>query len=191
MIQLATLDMTTTIPLIAAPLYRRLAALAYDSLLLLAVILVATALTLPFSRGENAQMNHPGRTVYLLCVCFLFFGWFWTHGGQTLGMRAWRIRITDIQGAPITWTTAAWRFMLSLPLWIYTIGILLVRYTPIASKFESLAVIKAIPISILLGFTVIWILLDYWPNNWRDKLSKTRVSLVESRSTANSQISPS
>lgn len=181
---LATLDMSAPIPLNLAPLNRRLAALAYDGLLLIAIILVATALTLPFSRGDDAQLNHPGRTVYLLSVCFVFFGWFWTHGGQTLGMRAWRIRITDVQGAVVTWQTAALRFLLSLPLWIYTIGILLIRYTPLTSKFKSLAIVQVVPMPILLVIAAVWLVIDHWPNNWRDRLSGTRVSMLAPGSTS-------
>ena len=35
------------------------------------------------------------RLGYLFLVTFGFFGWFWTHGGQTIGMRAWKIRLVS------------------------------------------------------------------------------------------------
>jgi uncharacterized RDD family membrane protein YckC len=100
-----------------AGLLSRLAAIIYDSLQLIAVLFLATALTLPLTGGEAIPPNTPSFTVYLLLVCFVFFGWFWTHGGQTLGMRAWRLRIQQPNGAPITWRQAVIRFVLALLSW--------------------------------------------------------------------------
>ena len=71
-----------------ATLFRRLAALFYDSLLLLAVWFIATALLLPFTSGEAIRPHNPLLSSYLLFISFFFYGWFWIHGGQTLGMSA-------------------------------------------------------------------------------------------------------
>jgi uncharacterized RDD family membrane protein YckC len=82
-------------------LLRRLAAIVYDLLLLLAVWFMVTLIIVIVNRG--AAIN-PGNVIYslvLLIMGFGFFGWFWTHGGQTLGMRAWRIRIQSTDGTPI------------------------------------------------------------------------------------------
>lgn len=49
---------------------------------------------------------------YLLAICFLFYGGFWVRGGQTLGMRTWRIKLVRQDGGPITWTIALKRFAL-------------------------------------------------------------------------------
>lgn len=54
---------------------------------------------------------------WLLAVAFLFFGWFWTHGGQTLGMRTWRIRVQTRDGRAISWTQALLRFLTALVSW--------------------------------------------------------------------------
>ena len=83
-------------------LLRRLGAMVYDGLLLVALWFVATAIWLPFTGGE--AIPYPGLLrVWLLAVSFVFFGWFWTHGGQTLGLRAWRLRVERADGAPLTW----------------------------------------------------------------------------------------
>ena len=89
---------------------RRLAALAYDSLLLVAVWFVATALILPLNQGEAFRPDHWGYLAYLAGVCYLFFAWFWTHGGQTLGMKAWGLRLRTMNGNPFGWRRAALRF---------------------------------------------------------------------------------
>ncbi|MDH3281586.1 MAG: RDD family protein [Gammaproteobacteria bacterium] len=93
-------------------LARRLAAIGYDLFLLVAVLWVA-ALPLPLIAEATRQMFWPllAIRVYLLVVAFLFFGWFWVHGGQTLGMRAWRVRVTRLDGAPLSWSDASLRFV--------------------------------------------------------------------------------
>ena len=92
---------------------RRVAAFAYDFVLLLALLLLATAVLMPFSRGA-IQPGNVAFQVYLFIVSFVFYGWFWTHGGQTLGMRAWKIRVELENGANLTWPQALLRFILGL-----------------------------------------------------------------------------
>ena len=79
-----------------ASLSRRLAALFYDSLLLLAVYFIATAILLPLTGGEAIEANNPLLTSYLLFISFFFYAWFWVHGGQTLGMRSWRLQLHNL-----------------------------------------------------------------------------------------------
>lgn len=54
-----------------------------------------------------------------------FFGWFWTHGGQTLGMRAWKIRAVGIAGQPLNWRQALIRsFVAMLGAAVFGLGFL-------------------------------------------------------------------
>ncbi|MCB1639748.1 MAG: RDD family protein, partial [Thiothrix sp.] len=46
------------------------------------------------------------------------FGWFWTHGGQTLGMRAWKIRVTDEYGRTLNWQQAFFRYTMAILSWL-------------------------------------------------------------------------
>jgi uncharacterized RDD family membrane protein YckC len=39
--------------------------------------------------------------------------WFWSHGGQTVAMRAWHIRLVDVHGQPVRWTRALGRYVLA------------------------------------------------------------------------------
>ena len=75
---------------------RRLGALLYDSLLLLAVLMLGTACFLPFTGGKAITFDEfPVLAVlHRLAVAVLtigFYGIFWTRRGQTLGMASWRL----------------------------------------------------------------------------------------------------
>jgi uncharacterized RDD family membrane protein YckC len=97
----------------SAPLARRLAALLYDALLL-AGVLFAFTLLLIFARGGRAIAA--GTIWYdasLVAVAFAFCGLSWTRGGQTVGMKAWRIRVVGIDAGPLDWPRAALRFFAS------------------------------------------------------------------------------
>lgn len=89
----------------------RLAIVVYDFLLLIALLFLATALLLPFNAGEAFTREQVFYPVYLLIVSFVFYGWFWTHGGQTLGLRAWKAKVLTINQQPINWTQALVRFI--------------------------------------------------------------------------------
>ena len=98
-------------------LWRRLAAILYDSLLLFAVLVLATVIWLPFTGGEAVRGN-PLYFLWLLAASFFFFGWFWTHGGQTLGMKAWRLRAQSYDGYQLTWLQALIRFSVAILSWL-------------------------------------------------------------------------
>ncbi|MFZ2449926.1 MAG: RDD family protein [Methylovulum miyakonense] len=125
--------------------FRRLAAVFYDLLLLIAVFFVATALLLPLNSGEAFTPQQPFYPIYLLTVSFLFYGWFWTHGGQTLGLKAWKMRVLTLDQKPINWTQAFIRYVAALVSWT------------------------------MLGLGFIWILFDKNRRGWHDHLSRTAV----------------
>ena len=95
-------------------MWRRVAALCYDLLLLAALVASFTLLVLAARLGSAVP---PGTWWYSLClfaVVASFFCGFWVHGGQTLGMRAWRIRVVRDDGSALKWPRAAARFALGL-----------------------------------------------------------------------------
>jgi len=74
-------------PLPNATLQRRLAAMIYDRLLLFTLLMIC-AIPVVFIAGENSSFfKSPLYTLYLYSISFVFFGWLWTQGGQTLGIR--------------------------------------------------------------------------------------------------------
>lgn len=100
-------------------LARRLAAILYDSLLLLALLFIVSAIHLTIvGEGELSLIAKMVRTILFVIVSFAFFAWFWTHGGQTLGMRAWRIRLQNRGGGPITLWQALLRFLVAILSWL-------------------------------------------------------------------------
>ena len=95
-------------------LLRRLAALVYDALLLFTVLFAATVPVLLVTGGRAVSPNSPAYSVYLLAVSFVYLGWCWTRSGQTLGMRAWRMRVRTRDGGPLRWRRALGRFIAAL-----------------------------------------------------------------------------
>ena len=100
-------------------LLRRLAAIFYDTLLLAAVLLIVMGLHHQLSGGGEAS-TAPDliRSILMVLVSFGFFTWFWMHGGQTLGMRAWRIRLQNRSGGPITPWQALLRYLVAIVSWL-------------------------------------------------------------------------
>jgi uncharacterized RDD family membrane protein YckC len=105
-----------------AGVFRRLGAMLYDALLVVALLMVVTALLLSLTGGEAITSERYGaleyfyRAVLLLVICG-FFGWFWTRKGQTLGMRAWRLKVVREDGALLTWSDALKRMGGALVSW--------------------------------------------------------------------------
>ena len=158
-----------------APLIKRLLAIFYDSFLLIAVLFLAMALLLLVTGGHEFQAGNPLLTAYLLLVSFVFFGWFWTHGGQTLGMRAWKLQVQQTNGNPINWQHVALRFMTALPAWIVLfIGIALVADIQLAT-YSWLQQLPILAEWLIFIVGIAWLVGDQWPDGWRDKFSRTRI----------------
>ena len=95
---------------------RHIGAILYDLLLLLALLMVATTLVVvPLSlHGEEVAIgNSPLFRLYLLVVGAGYYLWFWSHGGQTVGMKTWKFRLTDESGRTPGTTTALLRLLLA------------------------------------------------------------------------------
>ncbi|MBF0265246.1 MAG: RDD family protein [Gammaproteobacteria bacterium] len=114
--------------LVPAPFGRYLAALFYDCLLVFGLLLIASFVYLiPFllqtdsTNKENLSttaFNGALYKTYILFIWFAFLGRFWTHGGQTLGMAAWKIKVVKMDGSPITIWQALLRFLAAAAPWI-------------------------------------------------------------------------
>lgn len=140
-------------PSLTAGLLRRLAAVFYDALVLLALWMLATALWLPAAHGEAIRPGSPLYHFYqlsLLLVAFAFFVGFWGCAGCTLGMQAWRLSLIRADGSRLRWRDAAWRFLTALLAWLP------------------------------LGLGVLWVVVDRDRLAWHDRLSATRVVINRS-----------
>lgn len=114
--------MTTSAEIYTKPsLFRYLGVMVYDTLLLLSVLLLASALAVAFNalvnHGEAIEAGNPFFFLYLITVSFVFYGWFWTHGGQTLGMRSWKVYLINRTDTNITWKQSFIRFAAAIIAW--------------------------------------------------------------------------
>ena len=123
-------------------------AVIYDALLLLAVLFFATAIGLFFNSGQ-AFAGQYFFSLYLLGISYLFYAWFWTHGGQTLGLRAWKIKLCKPDGGDIDWRSASLRFFAAILSWA------------------------------CLGLGFLWCLFDKKSLCWHDHLSKTHLHFIQ------------
>ncbi len=126
-------------------MWRRLAAFCYDLLLLTALLVCFTLVVLAARLGAAPPPGTWWFSASLLAIAMAFFCGFWVHGGQTLGMRAWRIRVIRADGNALTWLRAAARF--------------------------GLAVVATLP----LGLGLWWSLIDAEKRAWHDRWTATRV----------------
>lgn len=141
--------MQTPSALPTAGIGRRLGAIVYDSLLLFALLMVAaTPVVFILGGAPTGTTARTGFQLYMLLCVFGFFGWFWTRGGQTLGMRTWRLRLVQGNDEPVDWPHALFRFVLALLSWL------------------------------CLGLGFLWIILDRDRLTLYDRLSKTRPVLM-------------
>lgn len=104
-------------PGIQAPnLGRRIASMAYESLLLLGVLSVFFLLP-HVIMGIGFSIALPGwiliTHVFILLGCY--FVWYWQHGGQTLAMQTWKIKISTPSGAKPSLAQLILRYALSWP----------------------------------------------------------------------------
>ena len=101
-----------------ASLVQRLMAILYDSLLVLALMFMAT---LPFIASRGGEPVDPGYLPYQLTmigVAWLFFAGFWSFSGNTLGMQSWRLRIENDQGFKPGLGIATVRFFAAILSWL-------------------------------------------------------------------------
>ena len=70
----------------------------YETFLVFAVAFFAAWIFFFASGGKDAThgLARAELQVFILAVLAAYFLWCWLRGGQTLAMRAWRIRVVDV-----------------------------------------------------------------------------------------------
>jgi uncharacterized RDD family membrane protein YckC len=159
----------------SASLWRRLAAMVYDGLLIFAVLVVVGASTLPLTSGLGVSRDNIFFKFYVFGALFLFLGWFWTHGGQTLGMRAWKIKLVRADGTPVTWQLAFFYYLVSLPMWVF----LIFAIARNAGMLQATGFFGGLAHWVLYSLALIWFVIDHLPNNWRQKVAGLRMVQVK------------
>ena len=106
----------------AAPLTRRMAAFIYEGVVLFGVVMAAGALYSVSVGQYHALQGRTGMMASQFLALALYFIWFWTHGGQTLAMKTWQVRLVGANGQPLGLWPACMRFLLSwlwfMPAWL-------------------------------------------------------------------------
>jgi uncharacterized RDD family membrane protein YckC len=105
---------------------RYFAALIYEALLLVGII--AIGVILPYillgAFANIAPSAFVQRMHFILLLGFYFI-WCWLHGGQTLAMKTWKIKLTDKTGAPLRPAQAILRYLAAWPsLLFFGVGLL-------------------------------------------------------------------
>ena len=126
-----------------AGLARRLAAVCYDCILIGALLMVITGIFV--SLNHNEIVGGPALQSVLFLATFTFYTFFWRRGGQTLGMRSWRIKLISLTGQPVSLNQCLLRFMVALLSWGF------------------------------LGLGWIWMLFDKQKRTWHDRVSETQL----------------
>ena len=98
-----------------AGLARRLAAMVYDLLLVLAVLFVFGLIGVGISDGDANESLLFKLGVWV--VPFVFYSYFWRKSGQSLGMLAWQLRIQTLEGQPISQLQVFLRLIAALVSW--------------------------------------------------------------------------
>jgi uncharacterized RDD family membrane protein YckC len=96
----------------AAPpsIRRRLAALVYEALILFGIVFVAGLLFGTLTQQRNGLTHRDLLAAWIALVVGLYFVWCWTHGGQTLPMKTWRLRVVASDGSPVNAVRAVVRY---------------------------------------------------------------------------------
>lgn|SRR5690554_4177299 len=136
-----------------ASLMRRLAALVYDSLVVMALYILVgfliQAVYAPFHSGEPiGEIPTPFVLSLLFCICFFYYSHSWRFGGQTIGMKAWRLKLVNLQNKPMQLS----QYMLRTAIGFFSIA--------------------------LFGLGFIWALIDKQQRSWHDMASLTRVVYI-------------
>ena len=129
----------------SASLFVRIAAMVYDGLLILAMWMVITIIAIAINDGTAVEAGNPILSSILFITFFAFYAKFWTHGGQTLGMRAWRLKIVNVQQGQITLVQCLLRLVMAV------IGLA------------------------AFGLGYIWVFIDKDKLAWHDRFSYTRI----------------
>ena len=97
----------------SAGLFRRLAAILYDSLLIIAMWLITTLLLVAFI-NDGTALQGPLYQFGLYFEACLFYSYFWRLRGQTLGMQVWKIKLVSQSLQTLSWQECFARLFFAL-----------------------------------------------------------------------------
>jgi len=148
---------------------RRVAAIVYDTLALIGIWFVVAGIAVGLHHGVAIPDYQLGFQLALLGAAYGYFGLCWRRGGQTLGMKSWRIRVVDAAtAAPLSWQQVSVRFIVGALSWLP------LAFAGWAFYYTS----AARPLVLLAGALLV---LGYWwalggrGEAWIDRASRARL----------------
>lgn len=152
----------------APPLARRLACFVYEGVLLFGVVMMAGYLYSSLTQQRHALQGQHGLQAFLFVVLGVYFIWFWSHGGQTVAMKTWHIRLVGLDGQPVMQWRAAMRYLLS---WLWFVPALAIAHLAKLHGLGSLFGAMALGVMIFAGLSLLHPQRQYW----HDALCGTRL----------------
>jgi len=85
----------------------------YEAMLLFSILFFAGWIFSTLLQQRNALYLRHGQQAWLFIVLTAYFVWCWSHGGQTLAMKTWRLQLVDKDGGAVNATKALLRYLLA------------------------------------------------------------------------------
>lgn len=124
----------------SASLRRRAACLLYEVVVLFGVALVpGFVATLVGAVAPVAAQPVLGQAIGFLCFG-AYFVWMWVHGGQTLPMQTWRLRLVTGEGKSLTLQRAVGRYLAA---WLWVLPAILVAHAAGWTRWPALGAAAA------------------------------------------------
>jgi len=143
----------------SAGIARRLASMAYESLLAFSIVFFAGLLFYAAVSNPISGLLRNVFQIYLLSTLGIYFVWCWHRGGQTLPMKTWKLQVISVGGESLSLRLATRRYLLACP---------------------SIA---------LAGAGILWAAFDRDRQFLHDRLAGTRIVNFESRRPARAESS--
>ncbi len=130
--------------------FRLIAAIFYDTLFVTAVLFFATLpLALIPEEIRFLQITEALKVLWYLLVSYIYFAMFWLKGGQTAGMKPWRIKLVDMKSGKPGIKLVTIRFFAAILSWA------------------------------LAGLGFLWMIVDSDHYSLHDRISSSKLVLVE------------
>lgn len=138
---------TSALPAAAAvpSVRRRLAAMLYEAVLLFGIVFFAGLAFGLATQQRNGLVHHNLLAAWIALVVGAYFVWFWTHGGQTLPMKTWRLRLEAANGRPLSAGHAIVRYALG---WLW--------FLPPLALHPLLGLSVPVTLALAAAWIVVW-----------------------------------